>query len=335
MQIPSKVYSASSLNYRYGFNGKENDSEVKGDGNQYDYGFRIYDPRVGRFLSVDPLIKKYPELTTYQFASNRPIDGVDLDGLEYVKRVHTVDAKGNVIATENTIYYTMDEQTLLAHGGTPANWYNAAGYGPEGKGIKHEYYLQNGEKSEMADVWELQQNSLIGSLSSHGLYSGDGAITYTGKKDYDFSWKPIDASDAIARRHDINYRKVGAFDVVEDTRTLSADKQMVDETQKYLYSSPFRMLLGERIAGETMVSLMSQNKFIGILADYKEWKAGYMLKNGLDPTSPEHNKKVTLDNINVMLDYINSDGNRKEERMFNLSILRITKSQTRDDKKKK
>ncbi len=45
---------------------------------------RIYDPRVGRFLSTDPLAKSYPELTPYQFASNRPIDGIDMDGLEYV-----------------------------------------------------------------------------------------------------------------------------------------------------------------------------------------------------------------------------------------------------------
>jgi hypothetical protein len=28
-------------------------------------------------------MQKYPELTPYQFASNRPIDGVDLDGKEY------------------------------------------------------------------------------------------------------------------------------------------------------------------------------------------------------------------------------------------------------------
>jgi len=69
--------------YRYGFNGKENDNEVKGVGDQQDYGMRIYDPRVGRFLSVDPITQKYPELTPYQFASNRPIDGLDRDGLEF------------------------------------------------------------------------------------------------------------------------------------------------------------------------------------------------------------------------------------------------------------
>ena len=55
---------------------------MKGEGNQQDYGMRIYDPRIGRFLSVDPLTKDYPELTSYQFASNRPIECIDLDGGE-------------------------------------------------------------------------------------------------------------------------------------------------------------------------------------------------------------------------------------------------------------
>ncbi|PSL18256.1 RHS repeat-associated protein [Chitinophaga ginsengisoli] len=56
---------------------------MKGEGNQQDYGMRVYDPRIAKFLSVDPLTPKYPELTPYQFASNRPIDGVDIDGLEW------------------------------------------------------------------------------------------------------------------------------------------------------------------------------------------------------------------------------------------------------------
>ena len=68
--------------YRYGFNGKENDNDVKGTGNQQDYGMRIYDPRLGRFLSVDPLTKAYPWYTPYQFAGNSPILFIDLDGGE-------------------------------------------------------------------------------------------------------------------------------------------------------------------------------------------------------------------------------------------------------------
>lgn len=76
MQQPGRVFNSSS--YRYGFNGKENDPEIK----TQDYGFRIYDYRLAKFLSVDPLTKEYPELTPYQFASNTPIKAVDLDGLE-------------------------------------------------------------------------------------------------------------------------------------------------------------------------------------------------------------------------------------------------------------
>ena len=53
-----------------------------GSGATYDYGFRIYNPNIARFLSVDPLTSTYPWYTPYQFAGNRPILCIDLDGLE-------------------------------------------------------------------------------------------------------------------------------------------------------------------------------------------------------------------------------------------------------------
>jgi len=73
---------AFSSRYRYGFNGKEDDDEVSGEGNIQDYGKRECDLRLGKFWSVDPIAAKYPELTPFQFASNTPIWAVDLDGLE-------------------------------------------------------------------------------------------------------------------------------------------------------------------------------------------------------------------------------------------------------------
>ena len=50
----------------------------------YEYGFRVYDPRLRRFLSIDPLFKTYPYYTPYQYAGNSPIAFIDLDGLERV-----------------------------------------------------------------------------------------------------------------------------------------------------------------------------------------------------------------------------------------------------------
>jgi RHS repeat-associated protein len=79
----TRQYAAGGYDHRYGFNGKEGDDEVRGDDNQQDYGMRGYGVREGRFWSVDPIAGQYPELTPYQFASNTPISGIDLDGLEY------------------------------------------------------------------------------------------------------------------------------------------------------------------------------------------------------------------------------------------------------------
>ena len=87
MLEPGRNYSVANTNYRYGFNGKENDNDI--ENGMQDYGMRIYDGKLGRFLSVDPQASKYAMLTSYQFASNRPIDGIDLDGLEFFKRDNT------------------------------------------------------------------------------------------------------------------------------------------------------------------------------------------------------------------------------------------------------
>ena len=78
VELPS-----NNKSYTFGFNGKMNDNEVKGGvGNQQDYGLRIYDPRVGRFLSVDPLVESFPWYTPYQSTGNNPINYIDLDGAE-------------------------------------------------------------------------------------------------------------------------------------------------------------------------------------------------------------------------------------------------------------
>jgi RHS repeat-associated protein len=100
MMQPGRFLDGSQ--YRYGFNGKEMDNEVKGVGNQYDYGFRIYDSRIGKFLSRDPLAPSYPWYTPYQFAGNKPIAAIDLDGLEELIVINKQNKNGEW--TEKRIY---------------------------------------------------------------------------------------------------------------------------------------------------------------------------------------------------------------------------------------
>ena len=103
--------------YKFGFNGKESDSETYGAANIYDYGFRIYNPRLGKFLSVDPLSKSYPWYTSYQFAGNKPIVAIDLDGLEEYFVIRWYDnanqlAFSTVIKVPNAVQVTDQNGSL-------------------------------------------------------------------------------------------------------------------------------------------------------------------------------------------------------------------------------
>jgi len=77
---PGRIYSSSE--YKFGFNSLEKDNEIKGNGNSINYGARIYDPRVSRFLSIDPISSQFPFYSPYQFAGLKPTWAIDLDGRE-------------------------------------------------------------------------------------------------------------------------------------------------------------------------------------------------------------------------------------------------------------
>ena len=62
--------------YKYVF--KELDNET----GLYYYGMRYYAPWIARFIRVDPLQFEYPHYTPFQYAGNKPISYIDLDGAE-------------------------------------------------------------------------------------------------------------------------------------------------------------------------------------------------------------------------------------------------------------
>ena len=70
--------------YRYGFQRQEKDDDFKGKGNSLNFEFRIYDPRVGRFFRVDPLLNQYPHNSPYSFSENVVVNSIELEGLEKI-----------------------------------------------------------------------------------------------------------------------------------------------------------------------------------------------------------------------------------------------------------
>jgi RHS repeat-associated protein len=93
MMMPGRTYSAQT-GYRYGFNGKENDNEVKGEGNEVAFENRIYDPRTGRWLSTDPSQHKHPYESPYMFAGSNPIFYKDPDGKDKIVTIYVKTDNG-------------------------------------------------------------------------------------------------------------------------------------------------------------------------------------------------------------------------------------------------
>jgi RHS repeat-associated protein len=100
----SRTTTASGGEYRFGFNGKENDNEVhSATGTSQDFGDRLYDNRTGRWSSVDPLALKYPYCSPYIFGLNNPIYYVDVDGRDvfvFIAATSKTNAGHSAIAVE-------------------------------------------------------------------------------------------------------------------------------------------------------------------------------------------------------------------------------------------
>jgi RHS repeat-associated protein len=142
--------------YRYGFNGKEKDDEIKGKGDNYDYGMRMYDSRLGKFLSVDPLAKDYPWFTPFQFAGDRPIACIDVDGLEDNSYIILLDQNGKtklVLPTEYQVGSNAVSTLFLEAAGA---------HGPLGGGFDQFIFIDaKGKITKVYQVGGQLTNSLV------------------------------------------------------------------------------------------------------------------------------------------------------------------------------
>ncbi len=105
MAQTGRNWDSSNGNYRYGYNGKEEDNEIKtnsGDnGKSLDYGARWYDPRKARWDAVDPLANYYTSLSPYHYSGNNPILFVDSDGRHFGLIIDHRDGKKSIQIVTN------------------------------------------------------------------------------------------------------------------------------------------------------------------------------------------------------------------------------------------
>jgi len=78
--MPGRLFSSDD--YRYGYQGMMLENAMHGGGSAYSTEFRLYDSRIARWLSIDPMAEKLPRWSPYTAFDDNPISLVDPKGAQ-------------------------------------------------------------------------------------------------------------------------------------------------------------------------------------------------------------------------------------------------------------
>jgi RHS repeat-associated core domain len=169
--LPGRTFQIKQ--YDYDYNGKRKDNET----GYIDYGNRMYDPNIGRFISVDGLTSKYPHFTPYQFSSNNPILNIDLDGLEgvdYTKntvlfangkpRFQSEDAKNTAMIPIRS--FMINGTMTILHGDKQIEYNPSSAPSAVGIAINPGYYLALNIKAFSGKLLDYTMNQLVTNVNT-------------------------------------------------------------------------------------------------------------------------------------------------------------------------
>lgn len=225
MLVPNRHGSSDS--YRYGFQGQEMDNELKGEGNSYDFGARMLDPRVGRWFAPDRMESKMPSYSTYSFALNNPIAVIDKGG-EFPVWIHYM------ITYRSLINSGIDKKTaheIAYYASTYADNPNKT-FMRINKALALNYFydpsrLDYDEELGANELDYSQSDELIQAVSIHAM------MTY---------WEDITPAEAVKRalyggtffdREGNSIKIVGAYNVVNSFKGMSF-QNLTKEQKKLL-----------------------------------------------------------------------------------------------------
>jgi hypothetical protein len=149
---------------------------------------RVYDPRLGKFLSVDPLTRDYPFYTPYQFAGNTPTKFIDLDGAEQYDRAskptgvtHISIAKAPGIASQTRSVWLSNYEMRGIYGTNGAAYW-----------IARYHYTESRYKGGYNDEWVVGPDGFSAIAGSpEGYHNRSGRIFNFGGGGRPFNVKSI------------------------------------------------------------------------------------------------------------------------------------------------
>jgi RHS repeat-associated protein len=223
----------------------EKDDEIKGAGNSYDFGARIYDPRLGRWLSLDPLAAKYPSYTPYSFVDNSPTVFVDPDG----KKIWIVDPSRDkpVLYVPNATQNAEGVSDFVRE--TAATLDAITGSGMDDKFKIVETLSKNDQDYNISETgWDAHNASSGGEKGGNILWSPEGGVvTDEGDRQSPAEgllhelghkyYEEYDPTVEVAGRPDINEDPMGRIDYDDEQAKAAegydgpSDKWILEEVE--------------------------------------------------------------------------------------------------------
>lgn len=301
--------------YQYSFNGKPIDEEgLGGGGSTYDYGFRIYNAQLGKFLSVDPLTKSYPELTPFQYSSNNPILNIDIDGKEGENYVFTwFENYGDAVFDLATAYNFSNVGALLILG----HAISETGYGTQGN-LK---YTNN--------LWNFAPNELRGesSCSKGGRWACFTSVEAAFLVYVDRMTSQADLIEYENPNFNPSYPEFGELLVKNEIPTESAILSALRINGDYGYD-PGNNKYGQKLLRNTYDLSGHYLKFLATkitttkerIANLEKQQKELLEKKGLDIWTLEY--RVSLSYISSQLDDLNNQLKSYENKEFKVKEVR-------------
>ena len=100
-EIKSRSWTIESDRYLFGYQDMLRENTVNGEGNMYSTEFRMFDARLGRWMSLDPLMDQFPWMSPFVGMDNNPISLVDPLGLNTIEKDTPADGYGGPGDGEN------------------------------------------------------------------------------------------------------------------------------------------------------------------------------------------------------------------------------------------
>jgi len=250
--LPGRNYSSDS--YRFGFNGKLNDNEVYGgEGTFQDYGMRDYDTRIARFIRIDPIANQFPWYTPFQFAGNKPIWAIDLDGMEELIQPFTkaqIDGVINVQQAHEVVVDTYFKQVmmkLIPYDG-PGNESTIPGQLRGKSGVIREAISQrmhtnyDESSNEYSTVLEASKDKLMIIVQKGAEEVTPVAMMAAGGATQQFGVALLDRADGATRMNKLNPRYDKAWRSLEAIKT----NRVAGSASKFLGNT---LQLGGKVIG--------------------------------------------------------------------------------------